>query len=100
MSLALKPDKLREGFFALRDARGIADLLEIPYSLLVYHLHKIPIAEKYTKFTIPKKSGGVREIDAPVTALKIIQMKLSQILYAVYSPNTHVHGFVIGRNVV
>ena len=41
----------------------------------------------YTKFTIPKKSGGFRIIQVPDKNLKRIQKKLSFVLNYLYIPN-------------
>ena len=78
----------------------MAELLEVPYSSLVYHLYRVPDSVKYEKFHIRKKSGGLRTISAPVTAIKIIQRKLSQVLYRVYTPKAPVHGFTPSRSIV
>ena len=74
MSLYLSDDcvVLKRKFSSLDSPRDVADLLEIDYKQLVYHLFKVPEPEKYTTFTIKKKSGGVREISAPVTASRIV----------------------------
>lgn len=102
MSLYLSDDcvVLKRKFSSLDSPRDVADLLEIDYKQLVYHLFKVPEPEKYTTFTIKKKSGGVREISAPVTAIKIIQQKLNQVLQCVYEPKASTHGFVSGRSIV
>ena len=53
----------------------------------------------YRSFTIPKgKGGGVRAIDAPRVALKILQKWLSVHLERVFTPAPHVFGFVTGRS--
>ena len=56
--------------------------------------------KRYTDFTIPKKSGGVRTISAPVAGLKSILCSLNPILLSVYEPSKHAMGFVPGRSVV
>lgn len=96
---ATDPD-LRAGFFALKTRRDVADLLEVDYPRLVYHLYVFPKDQRYTNFTIPKKSGGVRTITAPVSSLKIVQRKLNQVLQAVYRPRHSVHGFTRDRSVL
>lgn len=56
--------------------------------------------KRYTDFTIPKKSGGVRIISAPVAGLKSILFSLNTILQSVYEPSKYAMGFVPGRSVV
>jgi RNA-directed DNA polymerase len=75
-------------------------LLDIPYANLAYHLYKVSESGKYRGFYMMKKSGGQRLIFAPRTALKLIQRKLSQVLYCVYKTKPSVHGFAAGRSIV
>jgi hypothetical protein len=49
--------------------------------MLAYILYKIPDAAKYSDFTIPKKSGGLRQIRAPSEPLKSLQRRLANVLY-------------------
>lgn len=90
-------------FFSLRSPEHVAELLEIPYVVLNYHLYLTPVSKQYKTFTISKKSGGLREITAPVTTLKIIQKKLNNILQEVweilYKKKDSIHGFIYERNV-
>ncbi|MBX9253708.1 RNA-directed DNA polymerase [Desmonostoc muscorum CCALA 125] len=78
----------------------IADLLEVSYSRLVYHIYLVEPDKRYKTFEISKKSGGIRQISTPITALKIIQKKLNQVLQTVYEIKPSVHGFVTGKNIV
>lgn len=55
--------------------------------------------EGYIDFTIPKKSGGVRKISAPVKPLKDIQYAINILLQAIFTPSDSAMGFVTGRNV-
>ncbi|MBO9502825.1 retron Ec67 family RNA-directed DNA polymerase/endonuclease [Brevundimonas sp. A19_0] len=70
---------------SLKEAEDIEDLAALlgykPKSL-AYILYKIPDGAKYTTFTIPKKTGGEREICAPIAQLKLLQRRLANILYA------------------
>ena len=100
LTLSASEEELRERFFVLRTRRDVAELLEIDESRLIYHLHIAPPSKRYTTFEIPKKSHGVRRISAPVTALKIIQRKLNQVLHVVYQPKAPVHSFVRERSIV
>lgn len=102
MSLRLKapPDALREKFLALGTGRELAELFELTYSRLIFHVYKTAKEMRYSTFLIPKKRGGTRLISAPVTPLKIIQRKLHQVLLAVYQPKSTVHGFIPDRSIV
>ena len=53
----------------------------------------------YTRFLIPKKSGGTREICAPCKKLKSIQTFISCMLGILYEPAPCVMGFVPNRSV-
>jgi RNA-directed DNA polymerase len=91
--------ELREAFFEPRYPSEVAELLEVENSLLAYYL-KGGSDGHYRLFQIPKKSGDVREIAAPITPLKIVQGKLHQVLTAVYEPRAAAHGFVRERSIV
>ena len=93
-------DTLQQEFLSLEKPSDVSKLLKVPYGLLIYHLYKVPNGQKYKQFYIPKKSGGLRRISSPITALKIVQRKLSQVLYCAYKPKASVHGFVPGRSIV
>ncbi len=92
--------ELKQEFLSLKTPRDVAKLLEVSYDRLVYHLYKVPEDLKYVEFSVPKKSGDPRIISAPSTALKILQRKLSQVLYSVYEPKATVHGFVPSRSIL
>ncbi len=104
--LILKPkldkscDELREKFYRLKSARGLAALLEVPYGTLVYHLYVTSSEKRYFTFQISKKSGGERTISTPAKSLKIIQKKLNQVLRCVYQPKPSVHGFARNKSIV
>lgn len=93
-------DELKKCFFELKEARDVANLLEVRFSRLKYHISIVPESKRYVDFVIPKKSGKARTISAPCTPLKIIQTKLSQVLYSVYEPKSSVHGFVPTKSIV
>ncbi|AFZ44654.1 RNA-directed DNA polymerase [Halothece sp. PCC 7418] len=98
--LKKSPEELRTKFFELNSPRDVAKLLGISYGRLVYHIYIVSEANRYKTFEIPKRSGGVRQISTPRTALKIIQWKLNQVLQAVYKPKPSAHGFVPNKNIV
>lgn len=53
----------------------VAYLLGYQPKSLSYVIYKMPV--KYTTFTVPKSSGGVRNISAPCPELKLLQRRLS-----------------------
>jgi RNA-directed DNA polymerase len=59
----------------------VAQILGYKVSRLAYLLYKIPDINKYTPKTILKKSGGLRQIEAPIGKIKTLQRRLSKILY-------------------
>lgn len=60
--------------------KDVADLLEVKVAMLSFLLYKKSKASLYSKFDIPKKHGGVREISAPEQHLKLIQHRLAELL--------------------
>jgi RNA-directed DNA polymerase len=58
----------------------VAILLGVKPATLAFILYKIPHQNKYTTFSVPKKSGGERIISAPEPRLKMIQGRLGKLL--------------------
>jgi RNA-directed DNA polymerase len=100
IELIATPEELRSQFTLLETIEDVATMLDVELSSLCYHTQIAKSSSQYKSFTIPKKSGGVRTIEAPISALKIIQWKLNQVLQAVYFPKAPVHGFVQKRNIL
>ncbi|MEQ8509168.1 MAG: retron Ec67 family RNA-directed DNA polymerase/endonuclease [Rhodospirillaceae bacterium] len=59
----------------------LAKLLGFTPAGLAFVLYKIDPSKKYTTFDIPKKSGGIRTIRAPVKQLSLLQKRLGEKLY-------------------
>ena len=97
--LPFEPEELRDRFYNLGRPEDIADLLDVAYRDLVYWIYRTPESKRYESFTISKKSGAPRRIDAPTTNIKILQQKPNQVLQAVYRPRASVHGFAVERSV-
>lgn len=68
-------------------------------SLNYYKNIKVSGGFRYRTFTIKKKSGNIRIINAPCSGLKIFQTCLNFILQAFYQPNPNACGFVPGRSI-
>jgi RNA-directed DNA polymerase len=58
----------------------VARLLGYKANALSYILYKLPDAGKYTTFSVPKKCGGTREINAPTPRVKALQKRLATLL--------------------
>lgn len=65
---------------AATSLNDVASLLGFRPKAVSYILYKLPAAQKYTTFEIPKRSGGQRTIQAPTDRLKNLQRKLSDLL--------------------
>lgn len=64
------------------------------------HFANVKIPKRYKTFQIRKKSGGLREINAPCYQLGILLYIINIVLKAIYVPNPSVMGFTEGRSVV
>lgn len=97
-----------ERFQAASSRADLADLLDIELKDLTYLLYKKTDDEKYSRFLIPKKSGGVREINAPIPQVKSLQRKLASkledCLIDINSltgiSNSASHGFRPGKSIL
>src|SRR5258705_12087029 len=93
---------------AASSLNALADLLDFKPKAVSYILYKIPAADKYTTFEIPKRSGGQRTIKAPTDKLKNLQRKLAELLQdcqlefekARDLEDRTAHGFKRGKSIV
>lgn len=95
----------------LQKAQSLTDLAKLfgftPKGVS-YVLYKMDPAKKYRSFDIPKKSGGVRTINAPEPQLALLQSRLAELLYACVRERKQEnarfwfasHGFHQGRTIV
>lgn len=67
--------------------------------MLAYYLYKLPPEQQYKKYDIPKRTGGTREIYAPISGIKQIQKRLSHILQNYQPAKFCVHGYVKERSI-
>lgn len=98
--LERKPEVIKKLFFQLKDRHDLANILEISERQLRYQLYVVDKKKRYITFQIPKKSGKLRDITAPVKELKVIQKKLNTILKLIYKPKYSTYGFVEDRNII
>ena len=91
----------------IKDFEEFAHLLGYKTKSLSYILYKLADSAKYCTFSIPKASGGERQIDAPLEPLKTLQRRLAKLLYdCVAQIETDAprpalsHGFRRGRSII
>ncbi len=79
-------------FCSLNSVRALGELLQTDPQ----RLYLIAQQPQYKTFTIPKKDGGKRQIEAPGTDLKKILARLNRYLQSVYifEKSSAAHGFV------
>ena len=104
---------IKEGFRRLKSKTDLLNLLNYTKKLmygekyspihlksLQYYANPQFCKTRYTQFTIPKKSGKERTINAPVKGLKSILRVLNTVLQCIHEPNVHAVGFVPGKSIV
>lgn len=84
-------------FMKAKNRSDIAQALGISTSSLTYFAHAG--GRRYKTFTIPKRSGGERQIDAPIEGLLSVQRKLATILSDIYPRPRYVKGFVAKESI-
>lgn len=92
------PD-IQSTFQAVTTKRELAERLGSSLKMLAYYLYKLPPEQQYKKYDIPKRTGGTREIYAPISGIKQIQKRLSHILQNYQPAKFCVHGYVKERSI-
>lgn len=67
---------------------------------LTYYANPTVCKKRYQTFTIKKKSGADRTINAPVKGLKSILRSLNFVLQCMYKPHEAATGFVLEKSIV
>lgn len=67
---------------------------------LTYYANPELCNKRYTSFTIKKKSGANRTINAPVRGLKTMLRSLNFVLQCMYEPHKCATGFVLNKSIV
>jgi RNA-directed DNA polymerase len=108
---------IREEFKAIKNPKDFVRLLntvereivlvnskEKPKPILTRHLYFLarPSNRQYTSFTIPKKNGGLREIEAPEPFLKRVQAAINATFQILFFDKTSYHnnGFTLKRGIL
>lgn len=77
---------------AATSLKQLATILGVMPGMLSFLLYKKPKAGLYNKFEIPKRHGGIREILAPESELKLLQHRLSNLLQECQREINATHG--------
>jgi RNA-directed DNA polymerase len=104
---------IREKFASLTTKEDLLELLneakrfmygdgckKVELKTLTYYANPHFCKERYTSFSIAKKNGGLRSINAPVKGLRSILKILNFILQAVYDYHPAATGFVQNKSIV
>lgn len=78
----------------------LAKKLGTSYGKIIHYYYKKDKNSYYENFAIPKKSGGVRTINAPVAQLGNLQDKLAEMLLDLYKPKFAAKAFIKGRSIL
>lgn len=106
-------DHIRQKFNVLQSKKDLAKLLNeakifmygedckpIKLKSLTYYANPEICKSRYTSFTIKKKSGGERIINAPVKGLRSILRVVNFVLQCIHEPHKAATGFVRERSIV
>jgi len=83
----------------LQTAEDLSRHLGVDQSAMLRLLYKAPDTERYRHFEIPKRSGGMRRISAPLGMLREMQDKLHADLKLLYDAHPAAHGFIKKRSI-
>ncbi len=72
----------------------------IKLKYLTYYANPLICKNRYQSFSILKKTGGERAINAPVNGLKSILRSLNFVIQCIYEPHKAATGFVIDKSIV
>lgn len=90
-------------FLELAARLGLAEMPMLAAALAACR-HDAPpgrrVDEAYTRWTLPKRSGGVRTISAPSAALKRVQRAILRHLLDPLGAHACAHGFAKGRSIL
>jgi RNA-directed DNA polymerase len=96
----MEPRQIKATFANLSGPVDVARLLETNWPTLRHILYRMPDGRKYASFSIKKRSGAERTINAPTPELKAIQRRLADLLTVVYEPRISTHGFAPKRSIL
>ncbi len=81
-------------------AQDAARFLGVSLGKLTYALYRAPDEQRYRAFEIPKRTGGMRQIHAPIGVIRELQEKLAPLLQLQYVAHPGAHGFIKARSIL
>jgi len=90
----------KSDFQYLSSYKDLEAPLGLPEKALRFFAYVLPSSEKYQRFEISNKGGGIRDIAAPHPVLKLIQHRISKKIESLYNPKSYVHGYIPGRSII
>ena len=107
VSSPLRPDwtqisqkAFRNELTQLASPQDLAAFLGVKTSQITYYAFHIDKRRAYRTFSIPRRHGRQRRIEAPCPTLKYIQRLIHEALTRAYGPHPAVHGFLSDRSIV
>ncbi|MEM9928899.1 MAG: reverse transcriptase family protein [Bacteroidota bacterium] len=97
------PEKLAaNGLPNFKDIADLAEQMNLSVSKLRWLTFNRPVSTNshYRKFKLPKKTGGFREISAPLPILKEAQRWVLENILYLPEVTKHAHGFVPGKSIL
>lgn len=82
----------------IEDLAALAEEFSVEPQLLGAMIHKTP--SFYRQFTIPKRTGGVRRVDAPNGQLLKVQRHLARAFFSAAPVHSASHGYTENRSIV
>ena len=83
----------------LSTSQDVASYFGVSHGRMIWMLYKAHESQRYTAFEIPKRTGGMRPIHAPIGLVRELQDKLLLDLKQLYRAHPNAHGFIDGRSV-
>ena len=94
-----EPRERERRFSHIQTAEDAAGLLKLSLGQLTYTLYRAPPTERYVRFEIPKRGGGMRLIASPIGIVRQGQKALAKLLVEAYEAHPAAQGFIRARSV-
>lgn len=88
-----------QSFLQISSRVQLAEWLGVSDRALRFVLYKLPDASKYSSFSIKKRNGGSRRIDAPTRGLKSLQAALASSVSEICPARELAKGYVENRSI-